>query len=88
MAKGSSDKFFVPLQKTMKINVRVITGARENKVVPQVDSSLRVYSTALPVEGRANQALVKILAKEYGVAKSRIEILKGHKSRNKVVEIT
>ena len=47
----------------------------------------KVYLTAPPVDGKANQALIKFLAKHYNVSKSSIEIIKGEKSRNKIIEI-
>lgn len=39
------------------------------------------------VEGKANDAVVALLAKHYGVAKSRVEIVRGHASRIKVVRV-
>ncbi len=41
-----------------------------------------------PVEGRANDELIHVLAEKYGVPKSRIRIKSGLGSRNKVVEIS
>ncbi len=49
---------------------------------------LRVRLSAAPVEGRANEALVKLLADRLGVPRSRVAILRGMASRNKVVEVT
>lgn len=42
---------------------------------------------APPVDGQANEALVELLSKELGVAKSRVHITAGHTSRQKVVRI-
>lgn len=41
--------------------------------------------TAPPVEGAANQALVKLLAKALGLSKSKVQVIKGFKSREKRV---
>ena len=71
----------------MKLNVRVILGAKSDKIVHQEDGSLRVYVTAPPIEGAANKSLVKMLAKEYKVSKSEVEIVKGLTSRDKLVRI-
>jgi hypothetical protein len=70
----------------VKINVRVIPKAKQNKVVIEPDR-LKVYLTASPVEGKANQALIEILAEHYGVKRRQIVILKGEKGRDKLVEI-
>ena len=43
--------------------------------------------TAPPVEGKANDACVQFLARSLGIARSRVRLLSGHKSRHKVVEL-
>lgn len=48
---------------------------------------LKIYLTAVPVQGKANRELIKLLAEKLGVSKSRISIIKGEKSREKVVEV-
>ena len=53
----------------------------------RADGALRVAVTAPPVEGRANHALVKLLAKELGVKRSCVEIATGHSSQDKRVEL-
>ena len=57
------------------------------EVVTNDDGSLVVYTKALAIEGRANLAAVKLLAKHYGVAPSRVKLVCGATSRNKVFEI-
>jgi uncharacterized protein (TIGR00251 family) len=49
--------------------------------------SLKVSVTAPPVEGRANEALVQLLAKEWHVPKRDFAIVAGQKSRDKIVHI-
>lgn len=48
---------------------------------------LKVRLTAPPVEGAANRALVKLLARRLGVSRSAVSVLRGETSRNKLVEI-
>ncbi len=48
---------------------------------------LKIYLTAVPVQGKANKELIKLLAEKLGVSKSRIEIIKGEKSKEKVVKV-
>ncbi|MBW6440514.1 DUF167 domain-containing protein [Patescibacteria group bacterium] len=48
---------------------------------------LKIYLTAVPVDGKANKELVKLLAKELKIAKSKITIIKGEKKSEKIIEI-
>jgi hypothetical protein len=70
----------------MQIEIRVIPGASKN-MIKEDDGIMRIYLTTAPVDGKANQALVKFLAKHYNVSKSSIGIIKGEKSRNKIIKI-
>lgn len=67
-------------------NVRVTPRARQNKVVENGDV-LRVYTTTVAENGRANDAVVELLSKHFDIAKSRIKIVRGQTSRDKVVAI-
>lgn len=67
-------------------NIRVTPHAKQNKVV-DADGVLRVYTTTVPEKGRANDAVVELLAEYMDVPKSRIKIAKGLTGRNKVVTI-
>ncbi|MDR3126474.1 MAG: DUF167 domain-containing protein [Rickettsiales bacterium] len=71
----------------MIIDVRLCPGASRDAVLGETDGRLRVAVRAPAAEGRANDALVKFLAKKYGVAKSDVEILSGRTGRNKRVLI-
>lgn len=70
----------------MRVNVRVVAGAGREAVVPQTDG-LKVYVRAPALEGRANAAAVEALAAHFGVAASRVRIVRGERSRQKVVEV-
>ena len=70
----------------MRIALKVIPGAKRNEWKVQ-DDGIRVYLNAPAVEGKANAALIKFLAVHYGVKTSQIEIIKGLKSRHKVINI-
>jgi uncharacterized protein (TIGR00251 family) len=70
----------------MRISVRVVPHARKNRAV-QEEGRLKVYLTAPPVEGKANKALIRFLAEHFGVKKKQIRIVRGEKSRDKLVEI-
>ena len=70
----------------MRLSIRVIPRAKQNKVVEET-GRIKVYLTAPPVEGRANQALIEVLAAHFQVRKGDIRIIRGEKSRDKIIEI-
>ena len=71
-----------------KIRLKIIPRSSENKIVGESeDGVLKIKLTAPPVEGEANKKLIEFLSKEWGMAKSKIQIIKGEKSKNKIVEI-
>ncbi len=66
----------------MRIEIRVIPRAKLNKIeLP------KVWVTTAPTDGKANDAVIAMLAKHFGVAKSRIKLVRGETSRDKVFEI-
>lgn len=70
----------------MNIDVKVIPGAKKNAVRREGDG-WKIYLSAPAVEGKANKALVVLLADYFRVRKSQIEITKGLKSRHKTISI-
>ena len=72
----------------MKISARLKPNSRHREeVVAGDDGSLTIYTKAPAIEGRANLAAVKLLAKHFGVALSKVKLLRGAASRYKVFEI-
>ena len=69
------------------IKVRVQPKSSRNQVGGFQDDTLRVRVTAAPTEGQANAAVIALLAKTLGVSKSRLEIIRGYSSRDKVVSV-
>ena len=67
-------------------NIRVTPHAKQNKVV-ESDGVLRVYTTVAPENGRANSAVIELLADYLDVPKSKIKILRGLAGRDKVVTV-
>jgi uncharacterized protein YggU (UPF0235/DUF167 family) len=73
----------------MKINVTIKPNSKKGpEIIKQDDGSLIVYVREIAFDGKANEALIILLAKHFGVAKTRISIVRGHISRNKVIEIS
>ena len=62
--------------------------ASKNEIVGPYRDGIKVKVTAPPVEGKANDALIRFLAKELGISPSSIEIVKGHHSREKTLKIS
>lgn len=77
---------FVRVIKFMKVQVRVFAGSRRVEVNGQGEF-LKVYLTAPPLDGRANDALIEVLARHFSVRRSAISIIKGLKSRDKIISI-
>ncbi|MCK4585706.1 MAG: YggU family protein, partial [Gammaproteobacteria bacterium] len=69
------------------VSVRVQPGASHNEIVGIVSDALKIRITAPPVDGRANSHLIKYLAKTFGVAKSRVNLVSGDNNRNKRLRI-
>lgn len=70
----------------MNIEVKVIPKARRALIKAEADG-WKVYLTEPPVDGKANQALIAVLAKHFQVKKQDISIIKGLQSRRKTINI-
>ena len=60
----------------------------KNEIIGPYRDGIKVKVMAPPVEGKANEALIRFLSKELGVSPSSIEILKGNHSREKTLRIS
>ena len=69
------------------LRMRVQPGASKNEIVGVQQDALKIRISAPPVQGKANKVLIQFLAKELGVKKSEIEIVSGHTSRIKTIQI-
>lgn len=65
-----------------EFSVRVTPKAARNAVVAQGDT-IRVYVTSAPEDGKATKAVINLLAKSLGIAKSRLVLIRGATSRDK-----
>jgi uncharacterized protein len=75
------------MQAAGTVRIRLQPRAARDEIVGERAGALLVRLTAPPVEGRANEALCRLLARKLGVAPSRISLLKGTKSRDKVIQV-
>ena len=74
-------------RQTARLAVLVQPGASSDSVVVFDDGVLRVRVNAPPTEGRANAALLKMLAKILGVPPSNIAIVRGARTRRKLMAV-
>ncbi|MBI5654302.1 DUF167 domain-containing protein [Candidatus Uhrbacteria bacterium] len=70
-----------------KISIRVIPNASKTEVAGKEGATWKIRLAAPPVDGKANGALIKFLSDVLDIPKSSIEVLKGHSSKQKIVEI-
>jgi uncharacterized protein (TIGR00251 family) len=73
--------------KALIIDVRVQPRARRDAIAGPQGDRLKIRLAAPPVDGKANNRLVRVLADLFGVPKSDVEILSGAASRDKRVRI-
>jgi len=71
----------------MRIYIRVSPRSSKNEVVKISEGEYKVKLTAPPVDGQANDALIKLLAQHFKVAKSMISIVGGKTAKIKMVDI-
>ena len=67
--------------------VRIVPRASRSEITGEQSGALRVRIAAAPVEGAANQELIKLLAKTFKLPQKAVEIVSGAASKNKIVRI-
>ncbi len=71
----------------VSFTVRVVPRASKNQIVGMEGDAVKIRLAAPPVEGKANDVLVKFLASLLGVPRSSVEIIAGRSSRNKAIGV-
>ncbi len=78
----------------MKIFVKAKPGAREDKVIPpplkliaDTEEWYTVSTKEKPIQGKANEAIVRLLAEHFAVSKSRVRLISGANAKRKVFEV-
>lgn len=73
----------------LRLSVKVVPKSARNQIVDQQpDGTLRIKVAAAPEKGKANAELCDFLAKEFGVSRSRVEVVAGHASHRKQILIS
>ena len=70
-----------------RLSIKVIPNAKRDELTGYKDGILLIKVTAVPEKGKANQAVISLLAEKLGVRKTSIEITRGQTSRNKTIII-
>jgi uncharacterized protein (TIGR00251 family) len=70
------------------LSLRVQPRASRNEVLEVRDGRLLIRTTAAPADGKANKAVIRLLADFLGIAPSRISLVRGQTQRNKTVHVS
>jgi uncharacterized protein YggU (UPF0235/DUF167 family) len=69
-----------------RIKIRVFPRARQTSV-EQDGEVLRVHVSAAPADGMANEAAIRAVAAHFGIPKSKLKIIRGETSRDKIIDV-
>lgn len=70
------------------LTLHIQPGAKRSEIAGLHGEALKIRLAAPPVEGRANEALLKFVAELFGVPARQVELKQGAQSRHKVVAVT
>ncbi|WP_028104554.1 DUF167 domain-containing protein [Pseudoduganella violaceinigra] len=76
-----------PLPGGVRLAVQIQPNAKKTEVVGVLDDALKIKLAAQPIEGKANEALVKWLAGALGVARSAVTLTHGQTNKKKLLEV-
>lgn len=71
----------------IRLHLHVQPGGKKSEILGEHDGALKIRVQAPPVEGKANAAVIEFVAEILAVPRSRVTLIRGEKSRHKVVEI-
>ncbi len=71
----------------LRIAVQVMPNAAKSEVLEEIEGALKIRLKALPIEGRANDALVRFIANLLDLPKGRVSVTHGFSSRQKLLEV-
>jgi uncharacterized protein (TIGR00251 family) len=71
-----------------RLNVKVVPGSSRDQIVGWLGDALKIKVMAPPEKGRANEAVVEILAEKLDISTDDIEVVSGHSSTSKVIAIS
>jgi uncharacterized protein (TIGR00251 family) len=71
----------------MRFNLKVIPHASRSEMIVEENGDLKVKVQEPPADGRANKAVIQLLARHFKVPKNRIKIIAGERSPQKIIEV-
>ncbi len=71
----------------IQFSAAIVPRASKNEITGEMNGALKIRLTSPPVEGAANKACIKFLAKRLGVSVSRVDIVGGLTSKNKIIRV-
>jgi uncharacterized protein len=75
--------------KNTKINVKVVTNSKQNKIITNsVGNQMKIKIKAKPINGKANDYLIKYLSKRLVITQKDIKIVRGLFSAHKTIEVS
>ena len=75
------------VQQGIRLTIQVTPNARKTEAAGIQDDALKIRLQAQPIEGKANDALIRYLAKVLNVRRSAVTIVHGHAARRKIIDI-
>lgn len=73
---------------TITLTLHIQPGARRSEIAGLHGEALKIRLSAPPVDGKANDALLRFIAKEFAVPLRNVELLRGAQSRHKTVKVS
>lgn len=73
---------------SITLTLHIQPGAKRSEVAGLHGDALKIRLAAPPIEGRANEALLRFIADSFGVSLRDVELLRGAQSRHKMVKVT
>ena len=71
----------------VRLYVQVLPNAKKTEVVGLIDGALKIRLKAQPIEGQANEELIRFIAMQIKLPKKQISVIRGLTSRQKTIEI-
>ncbi len=71
----------------VRLAVQITPNAKKSEVIGSLDDVLKIRLQAQPIEGKANEALIRYIADMLNVPKSAVQITHGHTNKRKILEI-
>jgi uncharacterized protein (TIGR00251 family) len=73
---------------SITLSIRIQPRASKNEITRMENGGLKIRLTAPPVDGAANEALIRLLTDKLSITRSQVEIVSGHTSRDKIIRIS